>query len=115
MPVVHRTYARALYEAATDKGRLDVVREELADFVQAVREVPELRAALRNPQLDPRAKAAAHAWMLLRILPAPSDLNGFDHIARYDTRVSPERTIERIETARERSQRMRSTNIIHLK
>ena len=59
MPVVHRTYARALYEAATDKGRLDVVREELADFVQAVREVPELRSALRNPQLDPRAKAAA--------------------------------------------------------
>src|SRR5262249_10340528 len=31
----------------------------LGDFVAAVREVPELRAVLRNPQIDPRAKAAA--------------------------------------------------------
>lgn len=59
MPVVHRTYARALYDAAQENGRLQPVREELADFVEAVRTVPELRAALRNPQLDPRAKAAA--------------------------------------------------------
>ena len=35
------------------------MREELGDFVAAVREVPELRQLLRNPQLDPRAKAAA--------------------------------------------------------
>jgi len=33
------------------------VNEELSDFVAAVREVPELRAVLRNPQLEPRAKA----------------------------------------------------------
>jgi F-type H+-transporting ATPase subunit delta len=33
------------------------VREELADFVAAVQEVPELRSVLRNPQLDPKAKA----------------------------------------------------------
>ncbi len=59
MPVVHRTYARALYDAAKEAGRLQPVREDLADFVEAVREVPELRAALRNPQLDPRAKASA--------------------------------------------------------
>jgi F-type H+-transporting ATPase subunit delta len=32
------------------------VREELADFVQTVREVPELHALLRNPQLESRAK-----------------------------------------------------------
>ena len=32
--------------------------EELADFAASVREVPELRAALRNPQLDPRTKVA---------------------------------------------------------
>ena len=30
--------------------------EELADFAAAVRDVPELRSVLRNPQLDPRAK-----------------------------------------------------------
>ena len=35
------------------------MREELEDFVASVREVPELRELLRNPQLDPRARAAA--------------------------------------------------------
>jgi F-type H+-transporting ATPase subunit delta len=35
------------------------VREDLADFVAAVEEVPELRELLRNPQVDPRARAAA--------------------------------------------------------
>jgi F-type H+-transporting ATPase subunit delta len=52
-------YARALYEAAQEKGRLDAVREELEDFVEAQREVPELRELLRNPQLDHRLKASA--------------------------------------------------------
>jgi F-type H+-transporting ATPase subunit delta len=57
--VVHRVYARALYDAAKEQGTVDETREELADFVAAVRDVPELRAVLRNPQIDPRAKAAA--------------------------------------------------------
>ena len=52
-------YARALFEAARDEGRLEPVREELGDFVEAQRQVPELRGLLRNPQLDHRAKAAA--------------------------------------------------------
>jgi F-type H+-transporting ATPase subunit delta len=34
------------------------VREELADFVETVEEVPELHALLRNPQLDPEAKTS---------------------------------------------------------
>jgi F-type H+-transporting ATPase subunit delta len=34
------------------------VSEELADFAAAVHDVPELRAALRNPQLEPRTKIA---------------------------------------------------------
>jgi F-type H+-transporting ATPase subunit delta len=59
MAVAHRTYAEALFRAAKERGRLDAVREELDDFVAAVREVPELRALLRNPQVDPRSKAAA--------------------------------------------------------
>jgi F-type H+-transporting ATPase subunit delta len=59
MAAAHRMYARALYEAAKDKDRLDAVREELADFVQAQHEVPELRELLRNPQLDHRVKASA--------------------------------------------------------
>ena len=35
------------------------MREELGDFVAAIEEVPELRELLRNPQVDPRARAAA--------------------------------------------------------
>jgi F-type H+-transporting ATPase subunit delta len=57
--VAHRMYARALYAAAKEKNRLDPVREELEDFVEAQREVPELRELLRNPQLDQRIKASA--------------------------------------------------------
>jgi F-type H+-transporting ATPase subunit delta len=57
--VAHRMYARALFEAAQERGRLAPVREELGDFVAAVDEVPELDALLRNPQLDPRAKIEA--------------------------------------------------------
>lgn len=34
------------------------MREELADFVHTVDEVPELHALLRNPQLDPGAKTS---------------------------------------------------------
>ena len=59
MPVAQRMYARALYEAAKEKNRLDAVREELGDFVEAQRQVPELRELLRNPQLDHRLKASA--------------------------------------------------------
>jgi F-type H+-transporting ATPase subunit delta len=54
---VHRTYARALFDAAKEKGRLKEVSEELGDFAAAVRDVPELRAVLRNPELAPDTKA----------------------------------------------------------
>jgi F-type H+-transporting ATPase subunit delta len=59
MSVVHRTYARALYDAARESGRVAPVREQLGDFVEAVRSVPDLQEILRNPQLDQRAKLAA--------------------------------------------------------
>jgi F-type H+-transporting ATPase subunit delta len=59
LSVVHRTYARSLFEAAKEEGRLPAVREQLADFVEATRQVPELQEILRNPQLDRRAKTAA--------------------------------------------------------
>lgn len=59
MAVLHRMYARALFEAAKEVERLETVREELEDFVQTSIEVPELGALLRNPQLDPRVKMAA--------------------------------------------------------
>ena len=59
MSVVHRTYARSLFEAATEGGKLAEVREQLGDFVEMQRQVPELAEILRNPQLDQRAKLAA--------------------------------------------------------
>src|SRR5438270_9515024 len=59
MAVAHRIYAKALFGAAKDAGRLARVRDELSDFVAAIEQVPELRELLRNPQLDPRAKSAA--------------------------------------------------------
>jgi F-type H+-transporting ATPase subunit delta len=57
--VVSRTYAQALFEAANETSRLDEVREDLGDFVASLRDVPELGAMLRNPQLDPATKAEA--------------------------------------------------------
>jgi F-type H+-transporting ATPase subunit delta len=59
LSVVHRTYARSLFEAAREVGRVPAVRRDLGDFVDAERQVPELGELLRNPQLDKRAKTAA--------------------------------------------------------
>jgi F-type H+-transporting ATPase subunit delta len=59
MAVVDRVYARALFDAALEKGRLERVRAELGELAEAAADVPELRELLRNPQLDPRAKTAA--------------------------------------------------------
>ena len=57
MAVVHRTYARALFEAAKAEGKLEPVGEELADLVAAVRDVPELRTVLENPEVEQAVKA----------------------------------------------------------
>ncbi len=57
MAVSHRMYARSLYQAARDAGRLDAVHGELGDFVAGVRDVPELRTVLENPELDTADRA----------------------------------------------------------
>jgi F-type H+-transporting ATPase subunit delta len=64
MAVVARTYAKALFDAAKEQGRVGEVREELQEFVTTLHEVPELDALLRNPQLDPPAKAEALAAVM---------------------------------------------------
>jgi F-type H+-transporting ATPase subunit delta len=56
--VAHRTYARALFEAAKEEGRLERVHEQLTDFVAAAEQVEELQSVLESPELDPRAKVA---------------------------------------------------------
>jgi F-type H+-transporting ATPase subunit delta len=55
--VAHRIYARALFEAAVDKGRLDVVREELEDVLNALDTVPELSELLEDPEIESHVKA----------------------------------------------------------
>ena len=64
MAVARRIYAEALFQAAKEKGNLAAVREQLSDFAASAAEVPELRAVLRNPQLDPRAKRSALEGLL---------------------------------------------------
>jgi F-type H+-transporting ATPase subunit delta len=59
LSVADRVYARALFDAALEENRVEPVREQLAQLVEAEREVPELRELLRNPQLDQRARKAA--------------------------------------------------------
>ena len=57
MAIAHRIYAEALFEAAKEDGRLAPVHTALVDFAAAVEQTPELRAVLRNPQLESSAKA----------------------------------------------------------
>lgn len=58
MAVAQRMYARALFQAARDEGKLETVHQELGDFAAAIADVPQLRNVLENPELDPRAKSA---------------------------------------------------------
>jgi len=58
MAVSHRTYARSLFRAAQEQGKLDVVHTELGEFVAAIADVPQLRNVLSNPELDAADKAA---------------------------------------------------------
>jgi F-type H+-transporting ATPase subunit delta len=56
--VAQRMYARALFQAAREEGRLEAVAADLAELARAVDEIPELRAVLRNPEIDPPEKGA---------------------------------------------------------
>ena len=57
MAVANRMYARAIFQAAQEEGRLDQVAADLAALAGAVEGSPELRAFLRNPQIDAPEKA----------------------------------------------------------
>lgn len=57
MSVAHRMYARALFDAAQEKGSLDTVKDELADLAASVEQVPELASVLENPEVDQTVKA----------------------------------------------------------
>ena len=57
MAAAQRMYARALFEAAREGGRLEDVSADLAGLAATLEDVPELQAFLRNPQIEPAGKA----------------------------------------------------------
>jgi ATP synthase F1 delta subunit len=58
MAVAHRIYAKALFNAAKERDRLQPIRTDFTDLAEALEASPELRNLLRNPQIDVRAKKA---------------------------------------------------------
>jgi F-type H+-transporting ATPase subunit delta len=93
MGVAQRMYARALFEAAQEQGKLAEVHEQLGDFVAMVQEVPELGAVLENPEVDSQTKAAI----------LDDILGGADELVRNFLRLVAEkgRSAELVEIARE--------------
>jgi F-type H+-transporting ATPase subunit delta len=61
MAVAQRMYARALFEAAQEKKRVAAVRDEVRQLAAALEDSPQLDGFLRNPQVDPSAKAGVLA------------------------------------------------------
>jgi F-type H+-transporting ATPase subunit delta len=114
MAVAHSIYARALFGAAKEKGRLAAVRADFADLAEAVDASVELRNLLRNPQIDARAKKAgvdavfADADELfrnfLKVLAEKGRLAEVDDIQReFERLVAAEERVLKVEltTARE--------------
>ncbi len=64
MAAAHRMYARALFQAAQEQGRLTEVHVELGQFAAALEASPELRGVLANPELETAAKAGVLADIL---------------------------------------------------
>lgn len=97
MAAVHRTYALALFQAAGEADRLAQVHEQLGEFARAVTEVPALRAVLRNPQVDARAKGELVAELadgadellrnLLRLLAAKGRIGEIEEVEREFERL----------------------------
>ena len=58
MSVADRMYARALYNAALDAGKVKEVQAEVGAVASAMSELPQLRSMVGNPQLGASSKAA---------------------------------------------------------
>ncbi len=58
MSVADRVYARALYDAALERGKVKDVQAQLATVAETMAEVPQLRSVIGNPQVDAGSKAA---------------------------------------------------------
>ena len=58
MSVADRVYARALFDAALERGNVKDVQGQLAAVAETVAELPQLRSVIGNPQVDAGSKAA---------------------------------------------------------
>src|SRR5689334_14803621 len=56
MEEIAAVYARALFEVARDRDELDVVKEQLSDFVGALNEYSHLRVFLFSPYFSTEEK-----------------------------------------------------------
>ena len=56
---IARVYARALFEAAMDKGKLDAIRDQLGQFVDALNENREMQLFLFSPYFSSAEKIEA--------------------------------------------------------
>jgi F-type H+-transporting ATPase subunit delta len=103
-----------LFEAAKEEGRLQEIREAFADFAAALEQSPELRAVLRNPQLDSHAKSGILADIagdeetlfknFLLVVAEKGRAGELDHIAREFERliaIEERRLTVELTTARE--------------
>ena len=59
MEEIARVYARALFEAAMDKGKLDAIRDQLGQFVDALNENREMQLFLFSPYFSSAEKIEA--------------------------------------------------------
>jgi F-type H+-transporting ATPase subunit delta len=57
MEEIARVYASALFEAAKDKGKLDVIRDQLGQFVDALAENREMQVFLFSPYFSSAEKS----------------------------------------------------------
>jgi F-type H+-transporting ATPase subunit delta len=64
MAVPQKIYANALFEAAEERDRLELVRDELHQFLDAMDQVPALREVLLNPEIDSAQKVDALSAVL---------------------------------------------------
>jgi F-type H+-transporting ATPase subunit delta len=56
MEEIARVYARSLFEVATEHDKLDVVREQVGQFADALSESPELQTFLFSPYFSTEEK-----------------------------------------------------------
>jgi F-type H+-transporting ATPase subunit delta len=58
LSVADRVYARALFDAALERGSVRAAQDQLGAVAEAMAELPQLRSVIGNPQVDAASKAA---------------------------------------------------------